>query len=85
MDHMENQSQDELQPERLLIEINGEERWVNAYTLGNAAKKVGRSYKGFQGIVERNKVQLWKPQIGKGTYILEEDLKNLMRALPIKD
>jgi hypothetical protein len=87
---LQEEAQDALQPEKLLIEVDGKDTWVNAYTLGNAAKLVGKTYKGFQKILERQekegrKVQLYKPQIGKGTYILEDALKDLMRARPVED
>jgi hypothetical protein len=80
----------ELKPEKLLIEVDGAEKWVDAYNLSNAAKFIGRSLPGLNVIIENQKkagkpVQLWKPQIGRGTYILVEDLKDLMRARPIED
>lgn len=86
----ENQDQGILQPEKLLIEVDGSEKWVEAYNLSNAAKFLNRSLRGLTLIIENQKklgnpVQLWKPQIGRGTYILVDDLKELMRARPVED
>lgn len=86
----EEENQDILQPEKLLIEVDGSEQWVDAYNLSNAAKFLGRSLRGLTLIIENQKkagrpVPLWKPQIGRGTYIRVEDLKDLMRARPVED
>jgi hypothetical protein len=83
-------NEEELKPEKLLIEVDGQEQWVEAYNLSNAAKFIGRTLNGLNKIIENQKkagrpIQLWKPQIGRGTYIRVEDLKELMRARPVED
>jgi len=82
--------QQEIPKERILINVDGQEKWVFAYTIGNAAKYLGKSDKGMRDIIDRLKkeghpMQLYKPQIGRGTLILEDDLKSLVRAVPIDD
>lgn len=86
----EEENQDTLQPEKLLIEVDGQEQWIDAYNLSNAARFIGKTPRGLTLIIENQKkagkpVQLWKPQIGRGTYIRVEDLKDLMRARPVED
>ena len=91
MPKQHEESQDEQIPKtRILIEIDGEEKWVFAYTIANAAKFLGFTDKGFRNIIDRQKkeghpIQLYKPQIGGGLLILENTLKDLQRAQPVED
>lgn len=80
----EDQGQ-EIPKERILIEVGGEEKWVFAYTISNAAKFLGFTDKGFRNILAKSKedgkpIPTYKPQIGRGTLVLEETLKDLRRA-----
>lgn len=84
----EEESQ-ELKPEKILIEVDGQRKWVNAYNLTSAAKFIGRTLNGLNKIIENQRnagkpVDLWKPQIGRGTYILVDDLEELMIARKVE-
>lgn len=83
-------TQQEIPKERILIEVDGQEQWAFAYTIANAAKFLGFTDKGFRNILDKHKkeghpVPLYKPQIGRGTLILEDTLKDLQRAVPVDD
>lgn len=80
----------EIPKERILIEIDGEEKWAYAYTIRNAAQFLGYTDKGMRNLIDRHKaeghpVPLYKPQIGRGLLILEDTLKDLQRAVPVDD
>jgi hypothetical protein len=88
--HEEGQDEQQIPKERILIEVDGQEKWVFAYSISNAARFLGYTDKGLRNIIERHKneghpIQLYKPQIGRGTLILEETLKDLQRAVPTDD
>lgn len=92
MPKQENQDeqQQEIPKERILIEVDGKEQWRFAYTISNAAKFLGFTDKGLRNAIERHRkeghpIPLYKPQIGRGTLILEDTLKDLQRAVPIED
>lgn len=87
---MGKREEEDTKPERLLIEVDGEDTWVEAYSLSQAAKKIGRTYQSLLDVLARRRKEgraptLYKPEIGRGQYILDEDLKDLMRARPIAE